>query len=183
MQLNKIMLAIAVSAGLFTGLAQAASVTNGGGGTVTFKGSINDSPCSISSGSTNQTVDMGSISASSLSSGHEIPKDFAIELQGCDFGNPAVHNQVTVLFTGTGTGTGNELVALQNGTAAGAGIELRDGGTSGAAIKLGTATAAQTLTPGDNTLHYGAVLKKIAGAPAIIPGSFSSTVNFKMLYN
>lgn len=183
MQLNKIMLAIAVSTGLFTGLAQAASVTNGGGGQVKFKGSINDSPCSISADTQDQTVPMGSVSAIALSKGVAHKQPFSIKLEDCNVGSPATNNNVTVTFTGSQLGADATLLDFTDGTAKGAGIQIID--TNNAPMTLGTASAVRTLSSGTNSLDFSAMVKAASGAPlaSIVPGDFSAVTQFKLAYN
>ncbi|CNE29644.1 fimbrial protein [Yersinia mollaretii] len=173
MKLNKTILAAA----LVLGFASVANAADQGQGTVTFNGSIIDAPCSIAAGSDSQTVEMGQVSNVALQNGGKSKaRDFDIKLENCD---------TTTLKTVTTTFSGGESAAVPGllgivGLAEGAGIAIVDG--TGTPVKLGTATAEQTLITGNNTLAFSAYLQGSTASDAIKPGNFSSVANFMLAY-
>ncbi|TNV10773.1 type 1 fimbrial protein [Buttiauxella sp. B2] len=170
-------IALVITMGL-AGISTANAANQGQGtGTVTFHGSIIDAPCSISADTTDQTVELGAVGSATLeNAGTSIPVPFSIDLQNCE----ADAGTVQVTFNGVADATNPELLGL-NGTAAGAGIAITDG--SGAALKLGTPSSAQTLTQGDNTLQFAAYLQGASGSTTTItPGEFNSIANFSLTY-
>lgn len=185
MKLNKIMIAAVLAFGASSMMAQAA---NQGSGTVTFTGEIIDAPCSIAPENIDQTVPMGQISNLSLKEGREsaLKQPFKIKLEDC---TSATQKTVQTTFTGQagGTaGTDKKMIGLGSGsTAKGASIVITDDANSNAVIELGKATAGQGIKAGDKeaVLEYTAFLKGNGGAlDTIVPGAFSSVVNFALNY-
>ncbi|MFA3759743.1 fimbrial protein [Yersinia sp. 2544 StPb PI] len=174
MKLNKTILAAA----LVLGFASMANAADQGQGTVTFNGSIIDAPCSIASGSDSQTVEMGQISNVLLQNGGKSnpAKKFDIKLENCDI---ATLKTVTTTFSGAESEAVPGLLGI-TGLAEGAGIAIVDG--TGSVVKLGQATAEQTLITGNNTLAFSAYLQGSTASDAIKPGSFSSVANFMLAY-
>ncbi|HID9895597.1 TPA: fimbrial protein [Serratia marcescens] len=172
MKIEKIILAAAVAFGA-NFYAQAADQ---GQGKVTFKGSIIDAPCSISSKTANQEVDLGSISNVALkNSGKSTAVDFSIDLEQCDF---PTSKTVKATFTGASSPVNTSLLGI-TGTASGAGVVITYGGKP---VKLGQATTAQTLNPGNNTLHFAAYLQGEGASAAIVPGNFTAVADFTLAY-
>lgn len=173
MKLNKTILAAA----LVLGVSSVANAADQGQGTVTFKGSIIDAPCSIASGSDNQEVDLGQVSnVALLNGGKSTAQSFNIELENCD---------ITTLKTVTTTFGGAESAAVPGllgitGVAEGAGVAIIDG--TGTPITLGQPTAEQTLVTGNNTLAFAAYLQGSTTPDAIKPGNFTSVANFTLAY-
>lgn len=185
MKLNKIMMAAVLAFGATSMMVNAAP-TDQGHGTVTFKGSIIEAPCSITPETVDQTVNLGQVSNVTLKDGGQSsPKPFQIKLENCDL-NPGdangvgKNNAVAITFTGASSVDNNELLGI-TGTAKGAGIAITDG--SGTLIKLGQAANAQTLGNGNNTLSFSAYLQgsKASGA-TITPGEFQSVADFTLAY-
>ncbi|STQ90680.1 fimbrial protein [Iodobacter fluviatilis] len=174
MMLNKFAAAISLSV-----LMAGAHAGSQGGGTVTFQGAIVDAPCSVLPGSADQTVQFGSVSSSKLIAGGESAKqNFSIGLEGCDI---STKNSVEVTFTGLADTNVPALIALQNGTAKGAGIGMVD--ATGKAVVLGVASSLYALTSGGNQLQFNAFLKGTGATAAdVIPGDFSSMVQFSLNY-
>ncbi|ONF91400.1 fimbrial protein [Salmonella enterica subsp. enterica serovar Typhimurium] len=76
----------AVAAALVMGVSSFANAAGSNTGTVTFTGTIEDSPCSIVVGDEHQTVNLGHIGTGSLMGGKESSKvDFHIGLENCAF--------------------------------------------------------------------------------------------------
>jgi type 1 fimbria pilin len=177
--LKKSVIAMALVLGSVS-LAQAASsVVPQGNGTVTFKGSIVDAPCSIDPDSLDQTVQLGQVSNVALADGGtSIPQNFDIRLTGCALGTAKT---VKTTFTGAAdpNSSGGKALGI-TGTAKGAGIILTD--AAGAQITLGTATTAQTIQNGNNTLQFSAYLQGDTTGPAITPGDFQGVTDFTIAY-
>ncbi|NBJ34220.1 fimbrial protein [Serratia fonticola] len=176
MKLNKIMLAAVLSFGALS----TAHAAPGGGGTVTFTGSIIDAPCSIAPGSDNQTKDLGQVSKTRLSksgnTGNSIAVPFEIELQDCDV---TTMKTVSVTFTGAPSAYDATKLGL-NGTASGASIAIDSGS---APVELGVATKPQSLVNGNNMLAFSAYL--VGSGDAAVPpveGTFSSVATFMLDY-
>lgn len=180
MELKKIVLGVALAMGVAT-FAQAAeeelpavASTNQGSGSVTFKGSIIDAPCSIV-GNKDQTVEMGQISNSALANGGtSVPADFKIELANCNLADK--YKTVSVTFTGA---EGKIENSLGMSKASGASIIMQDGASN--KIKLGTPTALQTLANGSNTLSFSAFVQGNPGEVVQL-GEFDSTASFTLAY-
>ncbi|MCO7578737.1 MULTISPECIES: fimbrial protein [Pseudomonas] len=156
-----------------------------GHGVITFKGAIIDAPCSIAQESQYQTVDLDQVSNVALKNGGKSsPKTFKIELRGCELG---ALKSATATFTGSPS-SNPDLLAIK-GTAQGASLAIAD--HTGALLKLGNASPAQTLSNGDTFLQFSAYLQGDmvtpegggAAAPAeIVPGNFETFANFTLAY-
>lgn len=176
MNTKKLVLAVAMASSLMAGGANAAS--DQGSGTVTFTGSIIDAPCSITPDTVDQTVNLGEVSKAALeaTNGTSTPQNFEIKLQQCD---TTTLKTVSATFTGAAA-TGNPDNLGITGTASGASIVLTDG--AGTPVKLGSATAAQTLADGDNILNFSAYLEADGASATVVPGDFSSVASFTLSY-
>lgn len=152
-----------------------AAAADQGHGTVTFTGAIIDSPCSISPDSVDQTIDMGQVSVNAIKDGgSSTPRPFDIKLENCSVTSLS-DKTVQATFTGAESTAVPGLLAIA-GVASGAGIAMTNEGTP---VVLGTPTAAQKISDGNNTLHYAAYLK---GAATVVPGNFSAVTNFTLTY-
>lgn len=149
-----------------------------GSGKITFYGSIVNAPCSIAPNVDDQKIPLGQVSNTLLANGGEqtaIP--FTIDLQNCD---NSTKKTVTATFTGK-SGVDGRLGIT--GGASGASILLRDG--SGKKIELGSATTAQNINGGANTLQFTAALKGDGTTEkpgAIGTGAFTAVTNFTLAY-
>ncbi|WP_419792777.1 fimbrial protein [Serratia fonticola] len=171
MKLNKFAIATVLA---FSGIS-VANAADMGHGSVTFKGSIIEAPCSISSESIDQSVNLGQISAASLAnSGTSVPKNFTIALDNCTL---TALKSVTATFTGAAGVAGRLGVT---GTAKGASIALTDGANT--VIQLGTASKAQNLQDGINTLAFSAYLQGDGDAVEVVPGDFTGITDFTLAY-
>lgn len=175
MRFNKIALILGMGTALVSGFTNAADQ---GHGSVTFVGSIIDSPCSITPGSIDQTVNLGQISNKALANGGKSsPSPFQIKLENCDV-TGLQDKTVTVTFTGTEASTMPGFLAI-SGTASGAAIGITN--NNGANIPLGTASSATKIQQ-NNTLMFQAYLQGSGASAAIVPGSFMSVANFTLAY-
>ncbi|CAO95451.1 fimbrial protein [Erwinia tasmaniensis] len=176
MKLNKLSAVLGLGFVLASGAAFAADQ---GHGTVTFKGSIIDSPCSITPETANQTVDMGQISNKALqNTGKSTARPFYIKLENCDVSS-LTNKTVTTTFTGTASKAQPKNLALV-GQASGAALVITNG--DGAAIDLGSASLPTSVQTGNNTLSYAAYLQGDSADVAVVPGDFSSVANFTLAY-
>lgn len=180
MNMNKLVLALAMASGMAMGAAHAATnaTADQGHGTVTFYGSIIDSPCSITPDTIDQKVNMGEISSKALAGGKSTsPKFFDIKLEDCDVSS-LKDKTVTATFTGTESIAQPGYLAL-TGSAKGASIAITNQGLD--IIELGTASPAMQVSDGANSLHFAAYVKG-DGASSVIPGDFSSVAKFVLAY-
>lgn len=183
MKLNKIMVVAVMALGM-SSVANAA-VQDQGHGKVKFTGSITNSPCSITPETVDQVVELGPVSNVALKDGGtSTPKNFEIMLENCDLitKDAGKNNTVSVTFTGMESLANNGRLGI-TGTAKGASIAITDG--SGKNIVLGSATKAQTLQNGNNTLSFSAYLQgDVASGTSstIIPGNFQSIADFTLAY-
>ncbi|MBL5905345.1 fimbrial protein [Serratia fonticola] len=174
MKLNKIMMAAVVTLGTLS----MANAANQGGGTVTFKGSIIEAPCSIDPGTMDQTVKLGDVSSAQLkNSGKSTPQEILIRLVGCDLDTAST---VTATFNGGESLTAPGLLALQGGTAEGASIAIND--VDGSLLPLTKASKAQNLIEGNSTLRFSANLQGDGASAVIRPGDFNATADFTLAY-
>lgn len=172
MKLNKIMLAVAMTLGTIS----MANAANQGNGTVTFKGTIIDAPCSIEPGSLDQTVKLGDIASGQLKKGGKsTPQDILIKLVGCDM---ETAKTVTTTFSGAESAAVPGLLAMK-GTARGASIAIND--IDGKLLSLNKASKPQTID-GQATLRFSAHLQGDGASAAIVPGEFNSVADFKLAY-
>ncbi|WP_299998415.1 fimbrial protein [uncultured Cedecea sp.] len=173
---------IAVATVASLGLISTAMAADEGHGKITFFGSIIDAPCSIKAGDEEQLINLGQISNVALQDGGKSePVNFAINLEGCQFGDPAAKNKVTVTFTGAASDVNADLLGI-TGPAKGAGVAMTaQGGAE--LIKLDTPTAPQTLTDGNNTLSFAAYMQGEGAGTAIVEGAFQAVTDFKLSYN
>ncbi|MDA8478791.1 type 1 fimbrial protein [Citrobacter sp. Awk 4] len=173
MEMNKIMLAAVMALGSIS----MANAANQGAGTVTFKGTIIDAPCSIEPGSIDQTIQLGAIASAQLKDGGKsTPQDFLIKLVGCDV---ATAKNVTTTFSGAESEAAPGLLAMR-GTARGASIAIND--IDGKLLPLTQASKMQEISNGEETLRFSANLQGDGASAAIVPGEFSSVADFKLSY-
>lgn len=185
MKLNKIMLIAALSLGISSVVHAADPVPPappkfGGGGTVTFTGSIIDAPCSIAAGSEELAVPLGQISKVALKNGGQSKaRTFSISLENCEVGETD-KNKVFYLFSGPDSSTVEDMLAITG--AAGAGVVITDGDNK--VLTLGKMSdKPQKLVSGNNTLTFSAYLKGDGSEDAkITEGEFSATADFKLYY-
>ncbi|CAI2142858.1 Fimbria A protein precursor [Serratia fonticola] len=175
MKLNQLVMALGLGVAMVAGGANAADQ---GHGTVTFKGSIIEAPCSIAPESIDQTVNLGHVSDAALqannNTGTSIPANFKINLVGCNLSTAK-----TVLTTFSGAEGANGLLGI-TGTAKGASIAITDG--TGKVIELGQASKPQGIQNGNNTLVFSAYLQGDGASAAITAGSFTSVADFTLDY-
>lgn len=190
----KTVLKTAIAASLVMGFTSFANAAGTNTGSVTFTGTIEDSPCSIVVGDEHQTVNLGHIGTGSLKAGGQSSAvDFHIGLENCAF---STEKTMSTVFSATGNEStankGNIALMGANGEMAGSSIVLAT--YKGARIALGDAdsqdlsmaaaadadSAAVGLT--NQTLNFKAWVKGDDAASTIDTGEFSSVVNFAVSY-
>ncbi|HAC7467425.1 TPA_asm: fimbrial protein [Salmonella enterica] len=178
----------AVAAALVMGVSSFANAAGSNTGTVTFTGTIEDSPCSIVVGDEHQTVNLGHIGTGSLMGGKESSKvDFHIGLENCAF---TTEKEVSTVFSAIGNESSANpgsvaLMRIGGGEMAGSSIVI--GNHLGSAIKLGDAysenlTMNGSVAAAKQTLNFKAWVKGDSAGSTIDTGEFSSTVNFTISY-
>ncbi|EBJ8588451.1 fimbrial major subunit StfA [Salmonella enterica] len=178
----------AVAAALVMGVSSFANAAGSNTGTVTFTGTIEDSPCSIVVGDEHQTVNLGHIGTGSLMGGKESSKvDFHIGLENCAF---TTEKEVSTVFSAIGNESSANpgsvaLMRIGGGEMAGSSIVI--GNHLGSAIKLGDAysenlTMNGSVAAAKQTPNFKAWVKGDSAASTIDTGEFSSTVNFTISY-
>ncbi|ENP3071681.1 fimbrial major subunit StfA [Salmonella enterica] len=178
----------AVAAALVMGVSSFANAAGSNTGTVTFTGTIEDSPCSIVVGDEHQTVNLGHIGTGSLMGGKESSKvDFHIGLENCAF---TTEKEASTVFSAIGNESSANpgsvaLMRIGGGEMAGSSIVI--GNHLGSAIKLGDAysenlTMNGSVAAAKQTLNFKAWVKGDSAASTIDTGEFSSTVNFTISY-
>lgn len=180
----------AMAAALVMGSVSFANAAGTNTGTVTFTGTIEDSPCSIVVCDEHQTVNLGHIGTGSLLGGKSSSAvDFKISLENCAF---TTEKTMSTVFNAAGdessTNTGNVALMGTKGEMAGSSIVI--GNYKGTRIALGTAYEEAMSTDGAATpvalsnqdLHFKAWVQGDASASSIDVGEFSSVVNFAISY-
>jgi len=181
-----------ILAALVSGVVMSTSAfADQGHGKVTFKGEIIDAPCSISSDSIDQTVELGQIANSILAAGgSSTPKQFTIQLDDCVFAtdpttSAPLLDKVAITFSGASAGFNPELLGVTglSGDVDNVGIQITD--TKGTPINMGISTTQEhQLQEGSNTLQYSAYLTGAnVGVENIPLGKFEGVTNFTLAYN
>ncbi|ECO1514588.1 fimbrial protein [Salmonella enterica subsp. arizonae] len=163
-----------------------------GSGTITFKGTITNSPCDIAPGDDAITVPFGQISYRKLNAADATTesKPFTIHLQNCAFdpndagSNPAGSagkmSKVTVSFSG-GANVAKKAYTT-SGSALHVGVQLLKSDNS-TIIDPNTPMPdgdAQQLQAGNNELNFYARL--IALDNGVTPGDFTASVTYTLKY-
>ncbi|EHY9252256.1 fimbrial protein [Salmonella enterica] len=158
-----------------------------GSGTITFTGTIINSPCDIKTGDI--TVPFGQISYRKLEAGHATDSiGFTIPLENCGFdtdgqdANKKLFDKATVIFSsdhGFDTGTNS----FNNGGAADAaqnvGVQILENDNT-TVITPGTQSTSNQLHDGANNLNFKARL--IAVGAAATTGSINTQVIYTLKY-
>ncbi|HGU9824257.1 TPA: fimbrial protein [Enterobacter cancerogenus] len=161
-------------------------------GLLTVTGELVDSPCRLSMDSRDQTVDLGTLAAADLTYPGERsrPVTVTVRLEGClpasgrqydaQTGLTTLsHSQpvVSVAFTAPADSSDPSLMKL----AGVEGIALRLTDDQNRDVRLGSRSAVQLLSPGDNTLRWTVVAERVPGL--LRPGAFRAVTDFKLSYD
>lgn len=185
----KTVVKMAAVAALVMGTVNFANAAGSNTGTVTFTGTIEDSPCSIVVGDEHQTVNLGHIGTGSLLGGKSSSMvDFKIGLENCSFDTETSMNTI---FSATGnesTANAGNLALMRIGGGEMAGSSLIIGNYKGTQIKLGDTYSEDLVkdvagnATADQVLNFKAWVKGDDAASSIEVGEFSSVVNFSISY-
>ncbi|MDX7988020.1 fimbrial protein [Xenorhabdus sp. 12] len=159
------------------------STAHAADGQVKFTGKVTASACKVDSGSLDQTVNLGTISASSFNGIHSTsaPTRFSIKLTDC----PTEYKEAQVKFDGQTDRSNSRLLALTSKTGAavarGVAIALyEDNGSS--LINMAESSRPQSLS-GQKTDELSFVAKYIATTTKVEPGAGDAVANFTITYN
>lgn len=158
----------------------AAATAQAADGTIQFNGTIIDAACTVTPASAGQTVTLGQVSDSALSSvgATAAATAFQIDLTSC----PAAATTAAIKFDGTPYQGDNSALELTNvsGVATGVGIEIRDADNS--VLPLFTASNPVTLSQtGTNSLKFSAAY--VAKSATVTAGPADATATFSVIYN
>ncbi|EKS6888719.1 type 1 fimbrial protein [Enterobacter bugandensis] len=176
MKLNLIFLATTIAMGMSSSV-----YASGGGGKISFSGSIIDAACSVAPESEDQAISLGQITSSQLGNGgtndgKSKPRNFEIKLENC---TTTTKNSVTTTFTGSPSAYDSDSLGV-TGSGGGVSIVLTDG--SGTKIALGKETAPTMLADGNNTLRFAAYVEGGGTSATITEGDFSAVAGFTLTY-
>lgn len=149
-------------------------------GTINFTGTIKDTACTVDTASANQTVNLGTVAATSFGSAGATASSspFTINLTGC----PKAVTSASIRFDGPLAIGNTNLLALSSGQTAtnvGVGIYQHNSATL---IPVGIASAPVTLSStGTNTLNF--VAKYVSTAATVGAGSANAVATFTVAYN
>ncbi|HIE0647014.1 TPA: fimbrial protein [Serratia marcescens] len=160
--------------------------------TVTVRGALVESACTLEMASQDQTLRLGDIARRDVARFGAQAKPIAFHLQLRDCGHwdgaprDAQHGdnlswmpgQQSVWITFSSEQQRGGLVRLK-GEAKGIALRLEDGRRR--RLPLGEKSHAQVLTPGDNRLTFYVVPQRTA--EPLIPGAFYAVVNFRLSYD
>ncbi|ECD9609841.1 fimbrial major subunit StfA [Salmonella enterica subsp. salamae] len=185
----KTVVKMAAIAALVMGSVNAANAAGANTGTVTFTGTIEDSPCSIVVGDEHQTVDLGHIGTGSLMGGKSSSMvDFKIGLENCSFDTETTMNTIFSAAGNESSANAGNVALMRIGGGEMAGSSLIIGNNKGTQIKLGdTYTEKLALDVNKKAIatqmmNFKAWVKGDDAATTIDTGEFSSIVNFSISY-
>lgn len=149
-------------------------------GTINFTGAIKDAACTVDTASVNQTVNLGTVAATSFGASGATASStpFTIKLTGC----PKAVTSASIRFDGPLFNANTKLLALSSGQTAtnvGVGIYQQDSTTL---IPVGIASAPVTLSSTEtNTLNF--IAKYVSTAATVGAGSANASASFTIAYN
>lgn len=190
MKLTQLALACAFAASIAPVSSMAVNASNNG--TVTFQGTVVETPCNIEQDSLKQTVDFGQLSKKALESGQPAEATFDIKFTGCDLegygeastggggGETRALKSMMMTFTGQNyVGTaGDQMLQTSAGNVNNLGIAI-DG------FKFGEAkdVMGSMINPiGDNVLNFTALAKRVDAKSPVGEGKFEAISNFRITY-
>ena len=150
-----------------------------GDGTIHFTGEVIDTPCTISTATDSQTVNLKQSNTTVLATAGSVGENqkFSIDLEGCD---TTTYTTASIAFTGT-PADGDTTVLENTGTATNVGIQLTD--ASGKVLPIDASSSYDaTLTDGDsNSIPFYARI--IATADGAVAGNVDADATFTITYN
>ncbi|AOA58986.1 type 1 fimbrial major subunit FimA [Acinetobacter larvae] len=161
----KKVLLVAGAALLTSGLANAATIVNGG--TVHFAGEFVNAACAVSSDTANQTVQLGQHRTANITAAGQYTPNvpFSIKLVDCD---TAVSKTAQFAFTGPQDATDSTLLKIHSGpsnnavSATGVGVEIADYNGKILTPDGTVFSAPKALIDGNNTIDFVARYKSTA---------------------
>jgi len=183
MKTKPIVISLAASLMLFSGLAQARGPVSIPGGNIHFEGELVQIACAISVQSSSQTVAMGQYHTTLFSNvGDTTPLvPFTLSVNECDRN---VATQASVAFSGKADEADPTLLALTAGdsstSAKGVAIEILDSNSNTLKPDGATYSVARNLAAGSNTLQFAARYK--ATTAQVTPGSANADTMFIIKY-
>ncbi|MEO3990396.1 fimbrial protein [Pseudocitrobacter cyperus] len=173
-----------IAAAMTMGVVASANAVNTG--KVTFKGKIEESPCSIVVGDEDQTINMGHIGTGSLIGGKKTTAvSFHIGLQDCTFTD---EKTMTTTFQGVGAIATQDNLALMGVSGELKGASLVIGDSAGNAKKLGDAISQKLILNSSGVglatqqADFKAWLVGDTGGTSVDLGEFTSVANFQIEY-
>lgn len=159
----------------FLMLSSSAFAIEGETSTVIFNGEIVESTCALATGSKNQVVQLGTVSANAFggAGGTSMAKEFTINLTDCSLDNATA---ATVTFSGD-TAADNALNVT--GGAEGVGLQILQNGTP-LNLDGSAASVAQELEEGNNAMSFAA--RYIALDDDVTAGLANATASFTLNY-
>ncbi|EBR8158063.1 fimbrial protein StdA [Salmonella enterica subsp. enterica serovar Newport] len=161
-----------------------------GKGTITFHGTVTNSPCNIAPGDDALKVEFGQVSYRELSAAdkYTASQPIVIHLTDCSF-NPDTATPVTrpeglmskVQVAFTGDATNNNKGFVSTGSAANVAVQLlkSDNSTLIPPGYVPTDADAQQLQPGNNELRFFA---RLLALDAVTPGEVNAQVTYTLTY-
>lgn len=155
------------------------SVANAADGTINFTGNITDAACTITPGTSNQNVAMGTVSSTSLANigDTSAPSRFSIEFSAC----PASATNASVKFDGPTDASNSDVLGVTQAADAATGVAVAlfeiDATTL---IPVGSVSASKPVTAAGATLEFVA---KYMATGVVAPGSANAVTDFTIDYN
>ncbi|OON40532.1 type-1 fimbrial protein subunit A [Izhakiella australiensis] len=153
------------------------------GGTIHFQGEFVNAACAVSTGSSNQTVQMGQYRTAAFKSvGDTLTSvPFTISLSDCD---SSIAKQAQVSFSGQLDATDKTLLALSGAgnesAAKGVALQILDSASMPVTPDGSTYSVAQNLIDGNNTLRFSASYKSTA--EKVTAGQANADATFMIKY-
>ncbi|KAA0945705.1 MULTISPECIES: fimbrial protein [unclassified Pseudomonas] len=157
------------------------TAANAADGTINFTGNISTAACTVSTASASQTVNLGTVTASTFTGTAGVavaPTRFTIALSAC----PDTLTTANIKFDGVANTANSNLLALSSGqTATGVGIGIYESNGS-TLIPLQTAAAPISFdATGNASVDY--VAKYVSTAASVTAGTANAVTNFTIAYN
>lgn len=147
---------------------------------ITISGSIQNTSCTVSTDSADQTVFLGDIASRTFyqAGATSMPVQFTVDLQNCT----GSMSGVTVTFNGTADGTEPALLGLDSGTnaASGLGIAILDANRTLIPVNNPSSNYAIDITKPDNALVFYAQYQSTGAS--VTAGSATATATFNLTY-
>lgn len=173
--MNKNLVAVAMlAASAFTANVFAAD------GKINFTGSIIPNPCTVTGGTADQTVNLGTIGVTAFPVAGALAgaQSFTLKLTNC----PDTITSARVSFDGTSASNDNSVLALTPAAdvATGVGVQITD--KTGAVVKLFDRSSEYALASGTAVNNLDFVARYISTSASVTSGSANAVTNFTIVY-